>query len=85
MDKVLVEMFCAATIKKYDFWIPKTMKIKDVIRKVIEEIETYESNGDLFEKNGDEMLVHYERRVILNLEYTVEESGIVNGQRLMIV
>lgn len=85
MDRLLVEIVCAATIKKYDFWIPKRMKIQEVIARLMEEIEAFEGNTELFERHGNEMLIHYERQLALNPDYTMEQSGIVNGQRLMLI
>ena len=46
MNKVLVELYCAATIKKYDMWFPKSMKIREVINQLIEQIEDFENNND---------------------------------------
>lgn len=85
MNRVLIELFCAATIKKYDFWLPKSMLIKDVIKRLTEDIEDYENVEELFGNVDDIMLYLDDRKVILNKEYTVEQSGIVSGQMLMMV
>ena len=85
MNRVLIELFCAATIKKYDFWILKSMLIKDVIKRLTEDIEDYENVEELFGNVDDIMLYLDDRKVILNKEYTVEQSGIVSGQMLMMV
>ncbi|MBQ9233428.1 MAG: hypothetical protein IJ167_05260 [Lachnospiraceae bacterium] len=85
MNKVLIELFCAATIKKYDFWFPKSMLIKDVIHRIIEDIEDYENVESLFGDEENIMLYLDERGVILNRDYTVEQSGITSGQRIMMV
>jgi uncharacterized ubiquitin-like protein YukD len=85
MNKVLVELYCAATIKKYDLWLPKNMLIREVIKQIIEEIQIYEKNDTLFSDIENLVLYLYERHVVLNKEYTVEQSGIVSGQRIMIV
>ena len=85
MNKVLIELYCATTIKKYDMWLPKSMLIKEVITQIIEQIEEYESNDELFPELDNIMLYLYERQDILNKDYTVEQSGIVSGQRIMMV
>ena len=81
MNKVLVELYCAATIKKYDMWFPKSMKI----REVINQIEDFENNNELFQNTDNIMLYLYERQDVLNRDYTVEQCGIVSGQRIMMV
>ena len=37
MNDVLVEIVSVATIKKYEFWLPKKGLIRDVILKLAEE------------------------------------------------
>ena len=56
MNKVLVELYCAATIKKYDMWFPKSMKIREVINQLIEQIEDFENNNELFQNTDNIML-----------------------------
>ena len=85
MNKVLVELHCAATSKKYDMWFPKSMKIGEVIMQLIEQIEDYENNNELFQNPDNIMLYLYERQDVLNRDYTVEQCGIVSGQRIMMV
>lgn len=85
MNKVIIELYCAATIKKYDMWIPRAMKVQEVIKQLIEEIRVYENNDSLFSDEEHILLYLYERRTVLNRDYTVEQSGIVSGQRIMMV
>ena len=85
MNKVLVELYCAATIKKYDMWFPKSMKIREVINQLIEQIEDFENNNELFQNTDKIMLYLSESRDVLNRDYTVEQCGIVSGQRIMMV
>ena len=85
MNNVLVELYCAATIKKYDMWFPKSMKIREVINQLIEQIEDFENNNELFQNTDNIMLYLYERQDVLNRDYTVEQCGIVSGQRIMMV
>lgn len=85
MNKVLVELYCAATIKKYDMWFPKSVLIREVIQQVMEEIQAYENNSELFPDESSVMLYLYDRQTVLNVDYTVQQSGIVSGQRIMMV
>lgn len=87
MNDVLVEVYCEATLKGYEFWIPRTALIKDVIQKIAEEIMIYESNDGLFqgEQLGLLVLMNQRTGVLMNRDYTVTESGIKSGDRLILV
>ena len=87
MNDVLVEIYCVATIKKYEFWLPKKGMIRDVIDKLEEEIMLFENNESIFTEESKEnvVLVVYSTGDILNKEYTVTQSGIMSGDRLILV
>ncbi|MEF9916844.1 MAG: hypothetical protein RR746_05720 [Lachnospiraceae bacterium] len=85
MDKVLVEVHCAAVSKSYDFWIPKKMRISKVIEKMVSDISQHELNNELFNYERQIFMYFYEQRIFLNPDQTVEEAGIVSGTRLMII
>lgn len=85
MNKVLIELYCAATIKKYDMWLPKAMKIQEAIQQIIEEIRVFENNDELFMDELNLLLYLFERQTVLNPEYTVEQAGVLSGQRIMLV
>ncbi len=87
MNDVLVEIVSIATIKKYEFWLPKKGLIKDVIKKLAEDIMVYENNDNLYDENdlNDLVLVVSSSGDVLNKEYTVCESGIMGGDSLILV
>ncbi len=87
MNDVLVEIISVATIKKYEFWLPKKGLIKDVIKKLAEDIMIYENNDGLYDEKSKEnlILVVSTSGDILNKEYTVSQSGIMGGDKLILV
>lgn len=87
MNDVLVEIISIATIKKYEFWLPKKSLIKDVIRKLAEDIMIFENNDNLYDENDLKglVLVVASSGDVLNKDYTVCESGILGGDRLILV
>ncbi len=87
MNDVLVEVFSQATLKGYEFWIPKTALIRDVKRKLAEEIMIYENNNDLFDTSKIDKMILTSKRTgqVFNSEYTVLESGILSGDVLIFV
>ena len=87
MNEILVEIISVATIKKYEFWLPKKGLIADVIKKLAEDIMIYENNDGLYDENSIKglALVVESSGDVLNKEYTVSESGIMGGDRLILV
>ena len=87
MNDVLVEIVSIATIKKYEFWLPKKGLIRDVIKKLAEDIMVYENNDNLYDENAinNLVLVVGSTGDVLNKNYTVSESGIMGGDRLILV
>ncbi len=86
MDDILVEIYCETMMREYDFWLPKKGYIKDVIKKLAEEIMIFENNSNLFDSQEIEGLVLVGTNGnVFNKDYTVVESGIMGGDRLMLV
>ena len=87
MNDVLVEVVCIATIKKYEFWLPKKGLIVDAIKKIAEEIMLFENNDSIYsgEAMNDLVLVVASTGDILNKSYTINDSGIMSGDKLIVV
>ena len=87
MNDVLVEVYSEATLKSYEFWIPKSALIQDVIRKMMEEIAIFESNDALFDSDvaASVVLVSSRTGEVLSFDFTVLESGILSGDKLVLV
>jgi len=85
MNRILIEIICAATSKNYDFWIPSKMNILQVIDRIATEITQFELNETLLGKKDDLVLYSYEQSVFLNDEQTMSEAGIKSGDRLLLI
>ena len=87
MNNILVEVYCAATLKSYDFWLPSNGIIKNIIEKLMDEIALYENNIQLFSEESSKSMIlyHSNLKVVLNMQYTVVESGVMNGDKLILI
>ena len=85
MGKILVEIHCPATSKNYDFMLPDKMTVGKAIEKIREEIILFENNQNLFPEINELLLWNTDRKEILNPEYSLEQSGIYGGNRLMLL
>lgn len=85
MDKVLVEIICPATSKSYDFWVAKKLGARQAAVRIAKDIMLYEMNEELFDTGKGLFLYFYENRELLNQDYTMEQSGVRSGCRLMLI
>ncbi|ALU13049.1 secretion system protein YukD [Eubacterium limosum] len=85
MNKILVEIICAATAKSYDFWIPKKMPVSLIIEKIVADICLFEVNDALFDDEKGIYLYSYEQGLFLNRAQTLLEAGVKAGDRLLII
>jgi hypothetical protein len=85
MEEVIVEVTCPATAKKYEFRIPKEMRVGTAVKRIAEDIMGFEANNDLFDFGNGIILYDYDSRSIVNDGYTVVETGIRSGANLMIL
>ena len=85
MKKILIEVVCAATAKSYEFLLPAQMSVGVARKKIIEQIIAYEENEDLFQGTETILFCDMEQKEILNEKFTVEESGIYGGNRLILI
>lgn len=83
MQSIIVEIFVPATSAKFDFRLPSTGRIGDIVSEVIRILETTQQNL-LFDKEQP-MLCDQERGMVLKNQDTVAEAGLQDGSRLMLV
>lgn len=83
MQSIIVEVFVPATSASYDFRLPSTGKIGDVVAQVVQILESTEQN--LLIDRGQPLLCDCERGVILKQDDTVAEAELRDGARLMLV
>lgn len=85
MDKILLEILCPATSKRYDFWVSKRMCVGKVKNKILSEIREFEKNDSIFQ-DEDQIVLFRENGDILNHEnITMSHSGINSGECLMLI
>lgn len=84
MDKVLIEIICAATEKKYDFLLPTQMSVKMALNKIMDQIMIFEENNELFIEK-EYILIEKENKDVLNESFTLEQAGISGGNCLILI
>lgn len=85
VNTVTAEVICPASSGTYDFIIDCRLKISELINIFTEQIRIYEKNKLLFSGKYNPRLYCSELRLPLDPEMTLEEYGVRNGCRLMII
>ena len=83
MEKILVEIKVPAASAKYDVFIPKTLKMYDIIRivsKMMSELTKGKYQYDPFA-----VICDAESGNILDINLYVYESGLKNGSKLILM
>jgi len=83
MDKVLVEVYIPASEKAYDVFLPPQSKLHEVVY-LLSGTMTELSEG-YFKATADTILCDRKTGTILNINQTVEEVGLANGAKLMLI
>ena len=83
MTKLLLEVFCPATNKSYDFWVSKKLTIAEVRDKFAYEIAHKEKSTDLF-KDPERVLLFSTKFGALDLRYTLAGAGLCSGDTLIL-
>ena len=83
MQSIIVEIYVPATSVSFDFRLPSTGRIGDIVGEVIRILETTQQNL-LFDK-AQPMLCDQERGLLLKNHETVAEAGLQDGSKLMLV
>ena len=83
MDKVLVEVYVPAAEKEYDVLLPLESKLYEVVY-LLSGTMTELSQGH-FSATADTILCDRRDGAILNINQTVEENGLANGTKLMLI
>lgn len=84
MDKVLIEVVCPATSRRYEFWLARKMTVGQAALRMARDIMLYESNDGLFDEENL-FLYFYENRVLLDQKHTIGQAGLRSGCRLYLV
>ena len=81
---ILTDIYVSALNETYDFQLEETVPV-DMIREEIVEVLKKKAGGPLRKDQHPFFLCSYEKQEILNGSLTLQECGIKNGSRLMIV
>lgn len=83
MDKVLVEVYLPASEKSFDVFLPLESKLYEVVY-LLTNTMTELTEGE-FSPSHDTILCNRHSGTILNINMTVEENGVINGAKLMLI
>ena len=83
MNLITVELLCPSTSRTYDFKLPVKMTAGETKKQMIEDIRSFEGLPELFE-NTENIYLYCDNGCISD-DSTLENVGIKNGDRLMIV
>lgn len=83
MDKVLVEVYVPASEKEFDVYLPLESKLYEVL--VLLAGTLTELSQGFFSGTADTILCDRKTGAILNINQTVEENGLLNGAKLMLI
>ena len=83
MQQIIIEVFVPAISAIYDFRLPSTALVGDVIQEMIRTLEDTQQN-QFFDKTAP-VLCDRRRGVLLNPTDTVAEAGLQDGAQLLLV
>ena len=83
MQSIIVEVYVPATSASYDFRLPSTARVGEVVGEMLRILEATQQNL-LFDK-AHPVLCDRERGVLLKTLDTVAEAGLQDGSRLILI
>ncbi|KAA0549165.1 methyltransferase [Bacillus sp. BGMRC 2118] len=83
MDKVLVEIYIPASDEVYDVFIPLNSKCFEIL-SLLSKVMTELSKGYFIATNST-VLCDRESGAYLNINMSIEELGLKNGSKLMLL
>lgn len=86
VDRFLLEVYCPADAKLYEFWVSKNMSVCEATANIASEIEEFEQNSELFDMGGEGARLYcMDDGRVLPCGGSMLQCGIQSGNRLMIV
>lgn len=83
MNYALIEVFLSAAEKSYDIKVPRCSQMWEVTKLVAQALE--ELSDGLYKASEDAVLCDRATGAIFNINYSIEELGIVNGSQLILI
>ena len=83
MNKVLVKLYVPTIEQQYDIWLPLNRRIHNIISLLVKAINEF--CGGYYKPTEMPMLYDKITARIYNVNLTVKESSIRNGQELILI
>ncbi|MBQ5951820.1 MAG: methyltransferase [Lachnospiraceae bacterium] len=83
MYKVLTEVYVPSVGETFEIYLPAESRVSEVLPLIQQAVA--ELTAGAFRPNGEVVLCERESGMVYNINMTVEEIGLKNGSRLMIV
>ncbi len=83
MNKILIEVYVPVAEAEYDIFVSTNLMMYEVI-ELVSKVITEMSEG-LYAAGNDAVLCNREDGTIYNINLSVEELGLKNGSRLMLI
>lgn len=83
MNYIIVEVYLPAAEKTYDIKIPRSSKMWEVTNLITTALS--ELSQGLYSATEDSVLLDRESGSIFNINLSVEELGLENGSKLMLI
>lgn len=83
MQTIIVEIYIPATSARFDFRLPSSGRIGDIMAEITRVLEATQQNLQLDREQP--MLCDQDRGLVLDRNDTVAEAGLRDGSRLILV
>lgn len=83
MNQFLFEIYVPSLMKSFDVRVPKDIFLYQAIPLITEALEKY--TDGVYKASDDEVLCNKENGLMLNLNSTPIELGLLNGSQLVLI
>ncbi len=83
MSKILVEIYVPVLGVSWDMFIPQELKMHEILNMIKKSV--IDLSGGRFVANENTVICYREDGTILNINLSVDELGIRNGSKLMLI
>lgn len=83
MNKIIIEVRIPSIDKTYDAKVPRDIQIWELTKLLSEMVAT--AHSGLYDKSNDAILCDYSTGCMLPRNKLVDDAGLVNGSRVLLV
>jgi len=83
MNKIIIEVHIPAIDEIYDVKLPKDIQIWEATRMISDLIAS--THPGLYSRDNQAMLCNYDDGQLIPVNVVVDDSGLVNGSRVLLV